>query len=399
VKERIMGTGQLTFRARFAAPPGIYPRLGKVAEEYLVALPAGVLIALLWSAAHPESYYRMTFSASFLVNDVAMVFFFALITKEIVEATLPGGVLHPWRRAAMPALAAAAASIVSLTLFAFLIRAFDEPMLDRGRIAVLSVDVAFGYFVARLIFGRHPAVSFFLLLAIAANGFGFAALAVSEPIRETRPWLAIGLMTASLTVAAWLRRRRVTRLWPYLGVSGALSWLALLAGGVHPALALLPIVPFLPHAARDRGFFVDARRGAPDTMSRLDRFCHYPAQVALFLFAVVNAGVSVGSLEAGMWALPLATLTAKPAGVLLGAAVGVAAGLHLPRGVAWRELIVVGFISAIGFTMALFFATATIGPGHMLAEMKVGALMTAGGALAAFGAARLLQVGRFSPNQ
>ena len=34
-----------------------------------------------------------------------MVFFFALITKEVVEATAPGGVLHPWRRALLPVIA------------------------------------------------------------------------------------------------------------------------------------------------------------------------------------------------------------------------------------------------------------------------------------------------------
>ena len=34
-----------------------------------------------------------------------MVLFFGLITKEVVEATAAGGVLHPWRRAAAPMVA------------------------------------------------------------------------------------------------------------------------------------------------------------------------------------------------------------------------------------------------------------------------------------------------------
>ena len=33
-------------------------------------------------------------------------------------------------------------------------------------------------------------------------------------------------------------------------VCGTLSWIACFWGGVHPALALLPIVPFFPHTAR-----------------------------------------------------------------------------------------------------------------------------------------------------
>ena len=51
----------------------------------------------------------------------------------------------------------------------------------------------------------------------------------------------------AIALAWWLRRRRVTTFWPYLVGAGALSWAALYLGGLHPALALVPIVPFMPH--------------------------------------------------------------------------------------------------------------------------------------------------------
>ena len=66
-------------------------------------------------------------------------------------------------------------------------------------------------------------------------------------------------------------------------------------------------------------------------------------------------------------------------------------GLHLPFHVGWRELAVVAFISTIGFTMALFFATVAIGPGAVLSELKMGALLTLAGGLMALAAARLLR--------
>ena len=69
--------------------------------------PLGVLLALAWVNIEPESYYRVTFAIAFAVNDVAIALFFALITKEVVEATAPGGVLHPWRRAMLPVVACA----------------------------------------------------------------------------------------------------------------------------------------------------------------------------------------------------------------------------------------------------------------------------------------------------
>ena len=60
-------------------------------------LPLGALIALVWANVAPESYFRFVYAIEFVINDIAMVFFFALIAKEVVEATAPGGVLHPWR--------------------------------------------------------------------------------------------------------------------------------------------------------------------------------------------------------------------------------------------------------------------------------------------------------------
>ena len=78
------------------------PRLSRFAVEHLRLLPLGGLIALAWVNTAPESYYSFTFAIAFAVNDIGMALFFALIMKEIVEATAPAGVLHPWRRAMLP---------------------------------------------------------------------------------------------------------------------------------------------------------------------------------------------------------------------------------------------------------------------------------------------------------
>ena len=372
-----------------------FPQLWHFATEYVVALPLGALLALVWANTDVETYYRVVQSAAFLVNDVAMVVFFALITKEVVEATAPGGVLHPWRHAALPVFASLGLAAVPVVLFSFLVRLFGEPMLVRGWTTVLAVDIALGYFAARIIFGRHPAIAFFLLLAISANGLGFMALAIVDPINELRLATAMPLMLAAIGAALVLRRAKVRSFWPYVIVAGGLSWTALFLGGFHPALALVPVVPFLPHAARDPGFFVDAPARAADALNRLERWFRHPAQAALFAFGFVNGGVPFGALEAGVWSLPLATLVGKPLGLLLGVALGVALGLHLPRGVRWRDVVPLGFISAAGFTMALFFAGATIGPGQMLSELSMGAILSVGSCIVAVGMAKLLGAGRF----
>jgi Na+:H+ antiporter, NhaA family len=122
----------------------------------------------------------------------------------------------------------------------------------------------------------------------------------------------------------------------------------------------------------------------------------YPAQVALFFFGLVNAGVPVGALELGTWGLPIAVIVGKPLGVLIGSGVARLAGLHLPQHVGWRELTVMGFTAAMGFTVGLFFCTALLPPGQLRSETSMGVLLSLVGAPLALASARLLRVGRFA---
>ena len=350
----------------------------------------------MWVNTAPESYYSFTFAIAFGVNDVAMAFFFALITKEIVEATAPGGVLHPWRRAMLPVVAAVASAAVTALIYVRTSDMLDEPMLSDGWPVSLATDLAIGYFVARLIFRLHPIIPFLLLFGIASDGLGFLTLALFNPVQGTQIAAGMLVVAAGVAVAAGLRRRRVRSFWPYLIAAGSLSWFGLFWSGWHPALALVPVMPFLPHAARDPGFFVDALPDAKDTLSRFEIFWRYPAQVALFLFGLVNAGVPLGAFEAGVWALPIAVIAGKPIGVIAGAGLALLIGLHLPTRIGWRELIVGGLITAMGFSVGLFFSSALFPPGQLRSETSMGVLLSFIAAPLAFLAARLLGVGRFA---
>src|SRR4030095_15278216 len=126
-------------------------------------------------------------------------------------------------------------------------------------------------------------IPFLLLFGIASDGLGFVSLALFNPVRGTQLAAGMLIVAAGWAVAAGLRRRRVRSFWPYLLGAGTLSWLGLFWSGLHPALALVPVMPFLPHAPRDPGFFVDGPSAAPDTLSQFEIWWRYPAQVALFL--------------------------------------------------------------------------------------------------------------------
>jgi Na+:H+ antiporter, NhaA family len=363
--------------------------------DYLIALPVGCAAALLWANTFPDSYFQFAHPAAFLVNDVGMVFFFALITKEVVEATLPGGDLHPWRRAALPVAAAIGGAVVSVASYLAFLRNVGEYMLMSGWVAALAIDIPGSYIIARLIFGRHPAVPFLLLLAISADAIGLACVAVVHPVGDSHTAIGLGLMAVAIGAAAALRHRGVKNFWLYLLGPGTLSWWALFLGGVHPALALVPIVPFFPHGLRDRGLLVEPAPQAHDTLTLFERWWRLPVEGVLLLFGLVNAGVPFHGLEEGRWAIPIAALV-RPIGIAAAAGVAIAAGLHLPRRVGWRELVVVGCTASIGLVFALFFATAVMAPGPILLEMKMGALITIAGSGLAFAVARLLRVGRFA---
>ena len=174
---------------------------------------------------------------------------------------------------------------------------------------------------------------------------------------------------------------------------GTLSWLAFYWAGVHPALALVPIVPFLPHRARAGNPFADP---APDgVIHRAEHEWNTVAQVVLFLFGVVNAGVILRGADTGTGAVLTAALIGRPLGVLGGAALGLALGLRLPASLRWRDLIVIALATSSGFTFALFAAATLLPPGAVLTQIKLGSLTTAAGALVTYIAARLLRVGRF----
>src|SRR5580765_4881583 len=362
--------------------------------DYLLALPLGCAAALVWANARPESYYRFANATAFVVNDVGMAFFFALITKEVVEATLPGGALHPWRRAALPVVAATGSVIVSIAIYLAVTEYFGEHMLGAGWVAACAIDIPGTYVIARLIFGRHPAVPFLLLLAISADAIGLAFVAVVQPAGDAHPIIGLGLMAVAIGTAAALRRRGTRNFWTYLIGPGTLSWSALYVAGVYPALALVPIVPFFPHGLRDRGLLVEPAPEAHDTLTQFERWWRFPVEGILLLFGLVNAGVPFHGLEPGIWAIPIGAL-ARPIGIVAAAGVAILVGLHLPRHVGWRELIVVGAMASIGLVFALLFATAVMPLGPILLEMKMGALVTIAGAGLAFLTARLLHVGRF----
>ena len=368
-----------------------YARAWKVAREYSLLMVAGAGMALIWANVDYGSYERATHPLHFFVNDIAMVFFFGLAMKEIVEATAPGGALHSFRRAGLPVIAAVGGMAGPALLYVAMALAVDRPDILRGWAIPCATDIAFSYLVARAIFpAGSAAIPFLLLLAIADDALGLILLATFYPSAPVEPVWVIVLVGGACALAYAMKRQRVRSFWPYVGICGIASWWGLYLGGLHPALALVPVLPFVPHATRDPGLFVEPREPEDDPLNRFERWWKVPVEIILFLFALINAGVPLTKIGTATWIVLTALLVGKPMGILLSTWVAERAGFHRAPGLTWPLMLTLGVTAGIGFTVALFFTTAAFVPGSTLDQVKLGALLSVTAAIPAFVLSKLM---------
>ncbi len=374
-------------------------------REFSIPLISGVIVALVWANLSPESYHQFDhgknfgpFSFHFMVNDFFMVLFFGIAAAEITQSCLPGGDLYPLRRAVNPLLATAGGVIGPVLIYVVLNALMGEPSLLRGWGIPTATDIALAWLVASLVFGqRHPAISFLLLLAIADDAIGLAIIALfyPDPTMPVEPqWLV--LVVSGMGAAALLRRGNRTSYWPYLIIGGGLSWAGLFLAHLHPALALVFIVPFLPHPPRESGhlFEEDSRDLSP--LASFEHEWKVMVDFGLFLFGLANAGVRFGSVGTATWLVLLSLAIGKTGGIFVMGWLGKRLGYPLPHRMGGKELALVGLIAGIGLTVALFVAgEAFTDPLHQGAA-KMGALMSAGCGLLALAAGRIFNVRRIT---
>jgi Na+:H+ antiporter, NhaA family len=398
--------------------------------ENSLFLVGGALAALIWANTHVDSYQHFVefdlqrlfvekpvdapggdeahggehkLTIHFLINDVFMALFFAIAAKEVWESLLPGGALSNFRKAATPLMATAGGIAGPALVYLAGAYAFGEAQqLGRGWAIPCATDIAFSYLVARLVFGSgHPAIAFLLLLAIADDAAGLLILAVFYPSKPIEPgWLL--LTVGAMLTAIVLRRRRLQSFWWYLLIPGVLSWFSFHKAGIHPALGLVPIIPCFPHAHSDLGIFAREELSRHDTLNAFEHWWNNPVELILGLFGLVNAGVVLSSVGTGTWLVLLGLLIGKPVGITLFTWFAEKVlRLEIPTGMNYRHIVSLGLVAGIGFTVALFVATAAFrSPGPVQDSVKMGALLSFLVAPIAFVGARLLGVratGRGTP--
>jgi NhaA family Na+:H+ antiporter len=374
-------------------------------QEFSVPLVSGVLVALAWANLAPEGYHHFVhdpllgpLSFHFITNDLFMVLFFGIAAVEITESCLPGGDLHPLRKAINPLLATLGGVVGPVLVFLALNTMIGGPELLRGWGIPTATDIALAWLAAGLVFGRkHPAISFLLLLAIADDAIGLVIIALFYP-DPAHPVAPVWLMLTGLGmgVAYLLRQRKVNSYWPYLVIGGGLSWAGLFNAHIHPALALVFVVPFLPHPPREHKHLFEED---PRDLTPLARFEHewkVVVDFGLFMFGLANAGVAFAAIGTATWLVLVALAIGKTGGIFALGWLGTKLGYPLPHRIHKKELAVIGMLGGIGMTVALFVAGEAYTDPVMQGAAKMGALFSAGCAVAALIASRLLKVRRLS---
>jgi NhaA family Na+:H+ antiporter len=194
-------------------------RVLRTALERSLLVPFGAAIALVWASVAAESYFRFASALAFAVNDVAMALFFALIAQEVLEATMPGGALHTWRRTALPIAAALGGTVGAIAAYEAFVLAGDEPLLLAGWPIVCGIDGAIAYLLVQSLRGPASARPFVLLIVIVSNAIGLIVVGLHQQaahLHEAGPLLIAGGIVISVTSAQLTPRR----MWAQLAVSG-----------------------------------------------------------------------------------------------------------------------------------------------------------------------------------
>lgn len=358
---------------------------------------------------------QRTLTLHYLVNDVLMALFFAIAAKEVWEAViLKNGSLRG-KKAATPLFATAGgmfgpiAVYLGMAYFVFGSDTYDA--VQNGWAIPTATDIAFSYLVGRIVFGAgHPAVRFLLLLAIADDAAGLIILAIFYPSGELAPeWLllSLGAAVGVYFLANWLPRyldkgkqNRPVSTWvraklhfvPYL-IAACASWYGFMVSGLHPALGLLPIVPTIPHADRAFGIFSDAEKYLTDLLNQFEHALKHPVEVILFFFGLLNAGVELSAMGDATWLVLAGLIIGKPVGILLfGWFAAVPLRLGMPEGMRIIDLVVIGCVAAIGFTVSLFIASVAFDAGPVQDAAKMGALFSFAAAIISIIAGKVCRV-------
>jgi NhaA family Na+:H+ antiporter len=283
------------------------------------------------------------------INDGLMTVFFLLIGLEL-EREIYNGELSNLKKASLPVFGAIGGMVIPAGIF-LMLNLGEET--QRGVGIPTATDIAFAIGILSLLGNRVPlSLKFFLTALAVIDDLGailIIAVFYSGPLSYANLFIALGVFCILLI----LNRLKVYNLIPYL-TGGVIMWYFMSSSGVHPTITGVLLAFAIP--------FGDGSEKSPSYI--LQHFLHKPvAFLILPLFALANTSISLGNnLAAGLGqphsiGILAGLIIGKPLGICLFSFIGVSIGLcSLPSDLKWKNIIGIGFMGGIGFTMSIFIA-------------------------------------------
>ena len=351
-------------------------------------LLAAAMVALIWAnTPWGEAYHALSqihvgpeslglhLSLAHWASDGLLALFFFLVGVEL-KHDLVAGALRDLKAAAVPVLAAVGGMAMPAIIYTVVIFLTGDSTAAHGWAIPTATDIAFALAVLA-VFGRGlpRALRLFLMtLAVIDDLLAIIIIAVFYTAD-----LNIPMLLGTIVAAAIFWFVVGTKRWPklVLVLLGLVAWWFMHASGVHATIAGVIL-----------GFCVPARPVHDEEEPRTVQIEHalqpYSAGIVLPIFAFFAAGVTfitgqgIGEilLQPVVLAIVLGLFLGKVTGVLLTTAlVTKLTPLRLPDAVGLRDLVPVGLVCGMGFTVSLLIADLSFVDGEHTAGGKIGVLL------------------------
>ena len=281
------------------------------------------------------------------INDGLMAIFFLLVGLEL-EREIYQGELSVVKKASLPVFGALGGMLVPAGIFLML---NYGSATQAGAGIPMATDIAFAIGVLSLLGNRVPTSLKIFLTALAVIDDLGAIVVIA--IFYTSTFSALNFFIALLIFGFLiiLNRLKVYNLTPYI-IGGVAMWYFMLNSGVHATITGVLLAFAVP--------FGDGGETSPSL--KLQHKIHYPVIFFILpLFALANTCISLGSnwtsglTEMSSLGVIFGLVIGKPLGIFLFAFIGVSLGLCvLPTDLKWKNILGVGFLGGIGFTMSIF---------------------------------------------
>ncbi len=380
-----------------------------------ILLVLAAVIALIWAnSPFADSYFALRdFELGFeplhlhltlgaWASDGLLAIFFFLVGLEL-KRELVSGSLRNIRTALVPVAAAAGGVLVPALMFTMV--ASQHPELRQGWAIPTATDIAFAVAVLAIVGTHLPATLriFLLTLAVVDDLLAISIIAIfyTDQIRLVPLLLALAVIAGYGLIA---RRypvffgRHALAAWLILLPIGVIAWVLMHASGVHATIAgvllgfMIPVLHRGAEASVDRrgGSSSDTLSDAPKPRGLAEEFEHrfrpLSAGIAVPVFAFFAAGVSIGGWSGVgdaiahplTFAIAVALILGKPLGIISTTwLVTICTRTKLDPALRWIDLLGIGMLAGIGFTVSLLVADLSFVPGSIEHEISKVAILAA----------------------